>query len=130
MKKVVSVLFITVVTMLLVVGWRWYAYVTNTEKPYDEVGIELNIRMPGPLNAWGCKRLHDTSATFPRRMAASHRRARWCGKSMNRRLLAAFPPRDIRSTIDVEGRRRRRARVVRIRPLTASSCAFPFSVIS
>ncbi|WP_157785608.1 hypothetical protein [Sinorhizobium fredii] len=51
MKKVISVLFITVVTMLLVVGWRWFAYVTNTEKRYDEVGIELNIRMPGPLNA-------------------------------------------------------------------------------
>ncbi|WOS64692.1 hypothetical protein [Sinorhizobium fredii] len=65
MKKVVSVLFITVVTMLLVVGWRWYAYVTNTEKPYDEVGIELNIRMPGPLNAWGCKRLYDTFGNVP-----------------------------------------------------------------
>jgi hypothetical protein len=34
--------------------------VTNTETPYDEVGIEFNSRMPGPINKWGCDKLHAT----------------------------------------------------------------------
>lgn len=40
-----------------VLGYKWYAYVTNTTSPYDEIGIELNARAPGPINAWGCAQL-------------------------------------------------------------------------
>lgn len=50
--------------LLLVVlgtfGVRWYAYVTNTGSPFDEVGIGLNARVPEPLRAWGCGRLKAT----------------------------------------------------------------------
>ena len=31
------------------VGWRWYSYVTAGDSPYDEVGIEVNRRLPEPL---------------------------------------------------------------------------------
>lgn len=43
-------------------GVRWYAYVTNTGSPFDEVGIGLNARVPEPLRAWGCGRLKATFA--------------------------------------------------------------------
>lgn len=46
--------------MTAVLGYRWHQYVTNSDSPYDEVGITLNGIMPGPLNKWGCDRLHDT----------------------------------------------------------------------
>lgn len=44
------------------VGWRWYSYITNTESPYDELGIEFNSRMPYPLRKWGCDKLQTTFA--------------------------------------------------------------------
>ncbi|POR41715.1 hypothetical protein [Methylobacterium sp. V23] len=45
------------------IGWRWYAYVTAGATPYDEVGIEVNRRLPAPLRTWGCERIRDR---FPR----------------------------------------------------------------
>ena len=44
-------------------GWRWYRYVTAGPTPYDEVGIEVNIRLPAPLREWGCARIKER---FPR----------------------------------------------------------------
>lgn len=44
-------------------GWRWYRYVTAGDTPYDEVGIEVNSRLPEPLRAWGCARIKER---FPR----------------------------------------------------------------
>ena len=44
-------------------GWRWYRYVTAGDTPYDEVGIEVNLRLPEPLRAWGCARIKER---FPR----------------------------------------------------------------
>lgn len=46
----------------LFLGWKWYAYVTNTVTPYDQAGIELNGLVPRGWNEWGCARLQ---ATFP-----------------------------------------------------------------
>lgn len=34
-------------------GWRWYRYVTAGPTPYDEVGIEVNRRLPDLLRTWG-----------------------------------------------------------------------------
>ncbi|WP_246693017.1 hypothetical protein [Methylobacterium sp. WL64] len=34
-------------------GWRWYSYITASATLYDEVGIEVNHRLPEPLRAWG-----------------------------------------------------------------------------
>ncbi|WP_419900032.1 hypothetical protein [Roseomonas sp. USHLN139] len=48
--------------LLLAGGGRWYAYVTNSSSPYDEVGTALNGYMPAPLRGWGCGRLR---ASFP-----------------------------------------------------------------
>lgn len=38
-------------------GYKWWAYVAHAKSPYDEIGIELNSRAPGPINAWGCAQL-------------------------------------------------------------------------
>lgn len=60
MKRLLRLLVIMAITGAVIFGWRWYTYVTNTETPYQEVGIDINSRMPGPLNKWGCDRLHAT----------------------------------------------------------------------
>jgi|HubBroStandDraft_4_1064222.scaffolds.fasta_scaffold1688066_1 hypothetical protein len=60
MRKVATFLIALVIGLGGVVGYRWYSYVTNAgdaKDPYDEVGIGLNSRMPGPLNKWGCEQL-------------------------------------------------------------------------
>ena len=45
------------------IGWRWYRYITAGETPYDEVGIEVNIRLPAAMREWGCARIKER---FPR----------------------------------------------------------------
>ncbi len=42
-------------------GCRWYLYISNTESLYgDELGVEMNARLPQPLRRYGCYRLHET----------------------------------------------------------------------
>ena len=53
---VVSIPLAALLAFLIVAGWDWYAYATTGE-PYDEVGIELNSRMPGPMRRWACGRI-------------------------------------------------------------------------
>ncbi len=57
MKKLLTVLLVAVVAVVGIIGGRWLLYVTNTSDPLDEVGIELNSRMPEPLRKWGCAQL-------------------------------------------------------------------------
>ncbi|MFN3500294.1 MAG: hypothetical protein ACK40A_18025 [Pannonibacter indicus] len=53
--------FLTLIIGLAVIGgylgFRWHQYVTNTDSPYDEIGITLNSYMPAPVNQWGCNQL-------------------------------------------------------------------------
>lgn len=58
--RILRTFLIVVIISVGFVGFQWYKYVTNTDSPYDEVGIELNSRMPGPINKWGCDKLHET----------------------------------------------------------------------
>lgn len=58
--RILRLLAFMVIALLVVVGHRWYSYVTNTDSPYDEVGIEFNSRMPAPVRKWGCDRLRET----------------------------------------------------------------------
>lgn len=60
MKKFLTVLVVLVLFVTGSVAYRWYSYVTNTDNPYDEVGIAFNSRMPYPLRKWGCDKLHRT----------------------------------------------------------------------
>ena len=60
MRKFAQIVLIAVIAMVAVVGFRWYRYAVNTESPYDEVGIELNTRMPDLVSKWACDRLHAT----------------------------------------------------------------------
>lgn len=62
MNRLVRIAVIMVIAAIVLFGQRWYSYVTNTTDPFDEVGIELNSRMPGPLNEWGCSKLKATFA--------------------------------------------------------------------
>jgi hypothetical protein len=58
--RILRILLVIVIALVATFGYRWYAYVTNTESPYNEVGIELNSRMPMPIRKWGCDKLHAT----------------------------------------------------------------------
>ncbi|MBP2550001.1 hypothetical protein J2858_002934 [Neorhizobium galegae] len=58
--RIIRLVFILAIGFAGVIGSRWYSYVTNTDSPYNESGIEINSRMPGPLRKWGCDRLHVT----------------------------------------------------------------------
>ncbi len=60
LRKLLSIVLVIVIASAVTLGWRWYSYVSNTDSPYDEVGIELNSRMPLPLRKWGCDRLKAT----------------------------------------------------------------------
>ncbi|MEN3930204.1 hypothetical protein WJT86_03905 [Microvirga sp. W0021] len=64
-KRVVRILGITLFVAVVLIGQRWYSYVTNTKNPYDSVGIDINSRMPGPIRKWGCDQL---KANFPGRL--------------------------------------------------------------
>ena len=37
--------------------WKWHRWATAGETPYDEIGIEVNSYMPGPLRDWACGRI-------------------------------------------------------------------------
>jgi hypothetical protein len=62
MKALVRLMLVIAVAVVIVIGFRWYRYVTNTDSPYDEIGITLNTAMPGPINSWGCTKLKATFA--------------------------------------------------------------------
>lgn len=58
---VASVAFVIILAAVGTVGWRWYHYVTAGASPYDEVGIEVNRRLPESLRDWGCARIKERS---------------------------------------------------------------------
>ena len=60
MKKLVRLLLTIALAFVVFTGFRWYRYISNTDSPYDEIGITLNSSMPGPLNSWGCAQLKAT----------------------------------------------------------------------
>ena len=62
MRRILSIVLIIALAVVLFIGGRWYAYVTNTSDPYDEVGIELNRYVPEPLRQWGCDQLQANFA--------------------------------------------------------------------
>ena len=37
--------------------WQWYRWATAGDSPYDEIGIDLNAYMPGPIHDWACSRI-------------------------------------------------------------------------
>ncbi|ABC93709.1 hypothetical conserved protein (plasmid) [Rhizobium etli CFN 42] len=78
MKKLVRLLLTIVLAFVVVIGFRWYRYIANTDSPYDEVGITLNSSMPGPLNAWGCAKLKQTfGSALPPYGCAADNGTRW-----------------------------------------------------
>lgn len=62
MKKLVRLLLAVALAVVVLTGFRWYRYVTNTDTPYNEIGITLNNAMPSPINIWGCAKLKTTFA--------------------------------------------------------------------
>lgn len=57
MKRLVQLIIIAAIAFAATLGGRWYIYVTNSDTPYDEVGIALNSSLPLPLRKWGCDQL-------------------------------------------------------------------------
>ena len=62
MRKLFRLLLVVALAVVVFTGFRWYRYVSNTDSPYDEIGITLNDAMPGPINSWGCAKLKTTFA--------------------------------------------------------------------
>lgn len=62
MRKLLLIVVAITVFVGGTVGFRWHSYVTNTDSPYDEVGITFNSKMPYPLRKWGCDKLKATFA--------------------------------------------------------------------
>ncbi|MDR9763330.1 hypothetical protein RJJ37_27500 [Rhizobium redzepovicii] len=62
MRKLLRLLLVIALAVVVFTGFRWYRYVSNTDSPYDEIGITLNDAMPGPINSWGCAKLKTTFA--------------------------------------------------------------------
>lgn len=60
MKRLVSIVAAALVAAVGVVGYQWYGYISNTQSPFDEIGIDLNNMLPGPLHDYGCGRLKQT----------------------------------------------------------------------
>ncbi|ARM91852.1 hypothetical protein RHEC894_PD00347 (plasmid) [Rhizobium sp. CIAT894] len=66
MRKLLRLLLVVALAVVVFTGFRWYRYVSNTDSPYDEIGITLNNAMPGPINSWGCAKLKTTfSGSLP-----------------------------------------------------------------
>lgn len=62
MKKFLLLVVFCVLVVAVVFGGLYYRYVTNTESPYDEIGITLNGMMPGAVQDWGCAKLKENFA--------------------------------------------------------------------
>jgi len=65
MSRIILVVLVVLIAATGFIGQRWYSYVSNTTSAYDEVGIEINSRLPGPLNKWGCDKLNATFGEVP-----------------------------------------------------------------
>lgn len=78
MKKFLLIAGMCVVLFFGMMIQKWYAYVTNTKQAYDEVGIELNLRVPAFMNTWGCAQLKKNfSRQVPPYGCASKDPAKW-----------------------------------------------------
>jgi hypothetical protein len=60
MQRLLMIVLVMVIVGIGLVGQRWYTYITNTDSPFEEVGMEINNRLPGPLHDYGCARLKAT----------------------------------------------------------------------
>ena len=67
-----------IVSLAVTIGGYWLHYVTAASEPYDEVGIDINNAMPGPLRAFGCSKLQARfSAQLPPYGCADATGMRW-----------------------------------------------------
>ena len=56
--------FIGIIVLLIVgVLGYWLYYVTSAPTAFDSLGMELNLMMPEPVNAWGCQQLEARFGT-------------------------------------------------------------------
>ena len=78
MKKLILVFLTIIVAVMALAGSRWYGYVSNTDSPYDEIGITLNNAAPDPINRWGCAMLETRFAkSVPPYGCAGENATRW-----------------------------------------------------
>jgi hypothetical protein len=75
-QKAILILIIIAIAFVGLVFKRYYTWVTNTEKPFDEVGISIHKYMPASIQAWGCNKL---KAAFEKKTLPPH----GCGDPKN-----------------------------------------------
>jgi hypothetical protein len=76
LQKAILILSLISIAFVGLVFKRYYEWVSNTIKPFDEVGISLHKYMPAPIQAWGCTKL---KATFQYKSLPPH----YCGDPKN-----------------------------------------------
>lgn len=59
MGRIVLVVAGALLSLVVALGGFWLNYVYRGATPYDEVGIELNSRMPRPLRERACRTLRE-----------------------------------------------------------------------
>ncbi len=57
MRRIIPALVAVLIASISVVGYRYNDWVSNSEGPYDEVGIGLHGYMPTFIQNWGCAKL-------------------------------------------------------------------------
>ncbi len=77
--KLLKILVVVAIALAAMIGQRFYSYVTNTETPFNEVGIEMLRYSPAPLRDWGCGKLKETfgNKTLPPYGCATGDGTRW-----------------------------------------------------
>jgi hypothetical protein len=60
LQKAILILSLISIAFIGLVFKRYYEWVSNTVKPFDEVGISLHKYMPARIQAWGCNKLKMT----------------------------------------------------------------------
>ncbi len=58
-----QLLLAAIIAVAAVLGGRWFYYVAFADSPFDEVGIQINALMPGPINRFGCDLLEQRFGT-------------------------------------------------------------------
>ncbi len=66
MRRVLAILVSGILALLAVFTGIWGWKTLTIPQPYDEVWIELNTRVPGPLRGWACQHVKArTGAAIP-----------------------------------------------------------------
>ena len=69
--------FVLLTAVMLVIGGKWYTYVTLADTPFDDFGSSINAMMPAPINKVGCDLLKQRFGNIPIPPRGCESEGRW-----------------------------------------------------